>query len=83
MAAPYSFVVRDDDTRKTYDARVKHKFKWEFLTETHTHGDFHSSHIRKIDVDGLAWCCFCRNEVNYSNSLFFFLRAFTSLYNYS
>ena len=67
MAAPYSFVVRDDNTRKTYDARVKSKFKWEWLTEKDTHGDFLSSDIRKIDADGLAWCCFCRNVLNYSN----------------
>ena len=67
MAAPYSFVVRDDDTRKTYDARVKNKLKWEWLTEKDTHGDFLSSDIRKIFADGLAWCCFCRNVVNYSN----------------
>ena len=40
MAAPYSFVVCDDNTRKTYDARVKNKFKWEWLTEKDTHGDF-------------------------------------------
>ena len=32
------------------------------------YGDFLSSDIRKIDADGLAWCCFCRNIVNYSNS---------------
>ena len=68
MAAPYRFVDRYDDTRKTYDARVKNKFKWEWLTEKDTHGDFLSSDIRKIDADGLAWCCFCRNVVNYSNS---------------
>ena len=55
MAAPYSFVVRDDNTRKTYDARVENKFKWEWLTEKDTHGDFLSSGIRKIDADGLAW----------------------------
>ena len=53
MAAPYSFVVRDDNTRKTYDTRVKNKFKWEWLTEKDTHGDFLSSDIRKIDADGL------------------------------
>ena len=47
MAAPYSFVVRDDNTRKTYDARVKNKFKWEWLTEKDTHGDFLSSDIKK------------------------------------
>ena len=68
MAAPYSFVVRDDNTRKTYDAGVKNKFKWEWLTEKDTHGDFVSSDIRKIDADGLAWCCFCQNVVNYSNN---------------
>ena len=28
MAAPYRFVERDDETRKTYDAGVKNKFKW-------------------------------------------------------
>ena len=67
MAAPYSFFVRDDNTRKTYDARVKNKFKWEWSTEKDTHGDFLSSDIRKIDADGLAWSCFCRNVVNYSN----------------
>ena len=67
MAAPYSFVVRDDNTRKTYDARVKNKFKWKWLTEKDTHGDFLSSDMRKIDADGLAWCCFCRNVVNYCN----------------
>ena len=67
MAAPYSFVVREDNTRKTYDARVKNKFTWEWLTEKDTHGDFLSSDIRKIDADGLAWC-FCRNVVNNSNS---------------
>ena len=72
MAAPYSFVVRDDNTRKTYDARVKNKFKWEWLTEKDTHGGFLSSDIRKIDADGLAWCCFCRNVdlVNYSNQAY-------------
>ena len=26
-----------------------------------------SSDVRKIDADGLAWCCFCRSVVNYSN----------------
>ena len=67
MAAPYSFVVRDDNTRN-YDARIKNKPKWEWLTEKDTHGDFLSSDIRKIDADGLAWCCFCRNVVNYSNT---------------
>ena len=67
MAGPYSFVVRDDNTRKTYYARVKNKFTWEWLTEKDTHGDFLSSDIRKIDADGLAWCCFCRNVVNNSN----------------
>ena len=41
MAAPYRFVDRDDDTRKTYDARVKkNKFKWEWFTEKDTDGDF-------------------------------------------
>ena len=64
MAAPYSFVVR---TRKTYDARVNNKFKWEWLTEKDTHGDFLSLDIRKIGADGLAWCCLGRNVVNYSN----------------
>ena len=68
MAVPYRFVDREDDIRKTYDDRVKNKFKWEWLTEKDTHGDFLSSDIRKIDADGLAWCCFCRNVVNYSNS---------------
>ena len=34
MAAPYRFVERDDETRKTYDAGVKNKFKWEWLTKT-------------------------------------------------
>ena len=69
MAAPYSFVVRDDNTHKTYDARVKYKFKWGWLTEKDTHGDFLSSDIRKIDANRLAWCCFCRNVdlVNSSN----------------
>ena len=67
MAAHYSFVVRDDNTRKTYYARVKNKFKWEWLTEKDTHGDFPSSDIRKIDADGLAWCCFCRNVVHFNN----------------
>ena len=67
MAAPYHFVERDDETRKTYDAGVKNKFKWEWLTEKDIHGDFLSSYIRKLDADGLAWCCFCRNVVNYSN----------------
>ena len=67
MAAPYRFVERDDETRKTYDAGVKNKFKWEWLTEKDIHGDFLSSYIRKLDADGLAWCCFCRNVVNYSN----------------
>ena len=33
-----------------------------------SHGDFLSSGIRKIDADGLAWCCICRNVVNYSDS---------------
>ena len=46
MAAPYSFVVRDDNTRKTYDARIKNKSKWEWLTEKDT-GDFLSSDIKK------------------------------------
>ena len=68
MAAPYRFVDCDHDTRKTYGARVKDKFKWEWLTEKDTHGDFLSSDIRKIDAGWLAWCCFCRNVVNYSNS---------------
>ena len=68
MAAPCRFVDREDDTRKTYNARVKNKFKWEWLTEKDTHVDFLSSDIRKIDADGLAWCCFCRNVVNYSKS---------------
>ena len=68
MAATYRFVDREDDARKTYDARVKNKFKWEWLTEKDTHGDFLSSDIRKIDADGLSWCCFCQNVVNYSNS---------------
>ena len=68
MAAPYRFVDREDDKRKTYAARVKNKFKLEWLTEEDTHGDFLSSDIRKIDADGLAWCCFCRKVVNYSNS---------------
>ena len=63
MAAPYHFVDRDDDTRKTYDVRVKNKFKWECLTEKDTHGDFVSSNIRKIDAGGLTWCCFCQNVV--------------------
>ena len=67
MAAPYRFVERDDETRKTYDAGVKNKFKWEWLTEKDIHGDFLSSYIRKLDADGLAWCCCCRNVVNYSN----------------
>ena len=67
MAAPYCFVDRNDDTRKTYYARVKNEFKSEWLTEKDTHGDFLSFDIRKIDADGLAWCCFCRNVVNYSN----------------
>ena len=67
MAAPYGFVERDDETRKTYDAGVKNKFKWEWLTEKDIHGDFLSSYIRKLDADGLTWCCFCRNVVNYSN----------------
>ena len=40
MAAPYRFVERDDETRKTYDAGVKNKFKWEWLTEKDIHGDF-------------------------------------------
>ena len=68
MAAPYRFVDRDDDTRKSYYARVKNKFKWEWLTEKDTHGDFLSSDIRKIDANRFAWCCFYRNVVNYSNS---------------
>ena len=67
MAVPYRFVDRENDTRKTYDARVKNKFKWVWLTEKDTHGDFLSSDIRKIDADGLAWYYFCRNVVNYSN----------------
>ena len=67
MAAPYRFVERDDETRKTYDAGVKNKFKWEWLTEKDIHGDFLSSYIRKLDADGLAWCCFCQNVVNYGN----------------
>ena len=67
MAARYSFVVCDDNTPITYDGRLKNKFKWEWLTEKDTHGDFLSSDIRKIDADGLAWC-FCRTVVNYSNS---------------
>ena len=54
MAAPYRFVERDDETRKTYDAGVKNKFKWEWLTEKDIHGDFLSSYIRKLDADGLA-----------------------------
>ena len=66
MAGPYRFVDHDDDTRETYNARVKNKFKWEWLTEKDTHGDFLSSDIRKINADGLAWC-FCRNVVDYSN----------------
>ena len=39
------------------------------VVDREIHGDFLSSDIRKIDVDGLAWCCFCRNVnlVNYSN----------------
>ena len=37
MAAPYSFVVRDDNTRKAYDARVKNKFKWESHMEIFSH----------------------------------------------
>ena len=70
MAAPYRFVDREDDARKTYDARVKNKFKWEWLTEEDTHGDFLSSDIRKIDTDGLDWCCFGRNIVNCDKSCF-------------
>ena len=54
MAAPYRFVERDDETRKTCDAGVKNKFKWEWLTEKDIHGDFLSSYIRKLDADGLA-----------------------------
>ena len=54
MAAPYRFVERDDETRKTYDAGVKNKFKWEWLTEKDIHGDFLSSYIKKLDADGLA-----------------------------
>ena len=54
MAAPYRFVERDDEIRKTYDAGVKNKFKWEWLTEKDIHGDFLSSYIRKLDADGLA-----------------------------
>ena len=46
MAAPYRFVDREDDTRKTYDARVKNKFKWEWLTEKDTHGLWRFSLIR-------------------------------------
>ena len=61
-AAPHHFVDREDDARKTYDARVKNKFKWEWLTEKDTHGDFLSSDIRKINTDGLDWCCFGRNS---------------------
>ena len=68
MAAPYRTVDSYDDTRKTYDTRVKNKFKWKWLTEKDTHGDFLSYNIRKIDADGLAWCCFNGNIVNYSNS---------------
>ena len=58
MAAPFSIVVCDDNTRKTYDARVKNKFKWGMVDRER---DFLSSDIRKIDADGLAWCCFCQN----------------------
>ena len=69
MAVPYRFVDRDDYTRKTYDARVKKfKFKREWLAEKDTRWDFLSSDIRKIDATGLAWCCFCRNVVDNSNS---------------
>ena len=35
MAAPNRFVDHADDTRKTFYARVKNKFKWEWLTEKH------------------------------------------------
>ena len=47
------------------DVTSKNKFRWEWLATKDDHNDFLSDYIRKVGVDGVAWCCFCKSEIKY------------------
>ncbi|RUS83267.1 hypothetical protein EGW08_008990, partial [Elysia chlorotica] len=64
--AAQNFVDRDSPI-DIIDCSSKNKFRWEWLTAKDKQDDFLSEYVRKVNKDGVAWCCHCRCEVKYGN----------------
>ena len=61
---PEQFVPKGTDL-KDLEAGVPNKFKWSWLEEKDTNGDFLSSYVRKIVEPGMVYCKFCCQKVKY------------------
>ena len=61
---PETFVDRSVDI-KTIDSSVRNRFKWSWLEERDSHGDFLSDYVRKIPEPGFSCCLICQNRLNY------------------
>ena len=60
-------VDRTVDTR-LIDKTSKNKFKWAWMEETDSLGDYYSDYIRKLKLSGIARCIWCHDDVKYGSA---------------
>ena len=62
---PEEFIDRKTDITQI-EKGVKNKFRWNWLEEKDSNGDFLSDYVRKLVQPGLAYCVFCNHRLDYS-----------------
>ena len=65
----YKIINRSEseDARKI-NAAFKNKWKWSWLEERDENGDYLSSYVRKINVNGSEFCIYCNKPLVYCNT---------------
>lgn len=64
MAGQRKFVA-DSEPTDLIDIKAKNKFRWAWMSLKDCNNDFLSTYIRKVAIDGVAWCCYCNTEIKY------------------
>ena len=59
---------RESEDARKIDATCKNKWKWSWLEEKDVNGNYLLAYVRKINVDGLAFCIYYNKTLVYDNT---------------
>ena len=53
---------------KDIDSSCKNKCVWDWLSEKDVNNDYLSDYVKKVDIPGVAICCWCKEFLKYGSS---------------